>query len=300
MLVIWNERANPRRARAGAESAVMSSPAKRTRPRSGRRSPASWLISVVLPAPFGPMMAWVSPSRISRLTSSHARSAPKLLVRPLTSSRVLFILAEEQSREAALEEEHRQHQERPEDELPVRSPARERVLDQEQRKGADHRSGDARHAPEYDHEHKLARARPVHELGRQVGGVVDEDRPGEAAHGARDHERSEPIRVGRETERARSRLVRLGGPENEAEPGVDEPVPHEESEDKDREDQEVEGVGVVEVDQARKLALHREAHAVVAAVLLDRDAEVIQHLRERERDHDEVDAARADRDRADD
>src|SRR5712675_1455499 len=120
MLVIWKERANPRRARA--ESAVMSSPAKRTRPRSGRRSPASWLISVVLPAPFGPMMAWVSPSRISRLTSSHASSAPKLLVRPLTSSRVLFILAEEQSREAAPEEEDREHQQRPEDQLPVLRP----------------------------------------------------------------------------------------------------------------------------------------------------------------------------------
>src|SRR5258706_2499120 len=220
MLVIWNERANPRRARAGAESAVMSSPAKRTRPRSGSRLPASWLIRVVLPAPFGPMMAWVSPSRTSRSTSSLARSAPKLFLKPRTSSRVLFILAEEQSREAAPQEKHRQHQERPENQLPVHGPARERVLDQEQRKGAEHRSGDARHAPEYDHEHELARARPVHELGRQVGGVVDEERPGEAAHGARDHERSEPIRVGREPERARSGLVRLGGPENEADPGV--------------------------------------------------------------------------------
>src|SRR5438132_12364103 len=164
MLVIWKERANPRRARAGAESAVMSSPAKRTRPRSGRRLPASWLISVVLPAPFGPMMAWVSPSRTSRLTSSLASSAPKLFVRPRTSSRVLFILAEEQSREAAPEEEHRQHQERTQDQLPVLRPARERVLDQEQREGAEHRPGDAPHAAEDHHEHELARARPVHEL----------------------------------------------------------------------------------------------------------------------------------------
>src|SRR5882762_1492674 len=269
MLVIWKERAKPRRARAGAESAVMSSPAKRTRPRSGRRSPASWLISVVLPAPFGPMMAWVSPSRISRLTSSHASSAPKLLERPLTSSRILFILAEEQSREAALEEEHRQHQERPEDQLPVHGPARARVLHQEQRKGAEHRPGDARHAPEYDHEHKLARARPVHELGREVRGVVDEQRPGEPARGARDYESRQPVEVRRETDRARARLVRPRGSENHAEPRVDEAVHDEESEDKDREHQVVEGGGVVEVDQARKLALHRKAHAVVAAVFRD-------------------------------
>src|SRR6266581_7553625 len=176
MLVIWNERANPRRARAGTESAVTSSPAKRTRPRSGRRLPASWPISVVLPAPFGPMMAWVSPSRTSRLTSSLASSAPKLLVRPRTSSRTLFILAEEQSREAALEEEHREHQQRTQDQLPVLGPARERVFDQEQSERAQHRSGDAGDAPEDHHEHELARARPVHELGRQVRGVVDEQR----------------------------------------------------------------------------------------------------------------------------
>src|SRR6185503_12597152 len=177
MLVIWKERANPRRARAGAESVVMSSPAKRTRPRSGRRLPASWLIRVVLPAPFGPMMAWVSPSRISRLTSSLASSAPKLFVRPRTS-RILFILAEEQPREAAPEKKHRQHQERAQDELPVLRPARERILDQQERKGAEHRPGDAPHAAEDHHEHEFARARPVHELGRKVGGLVDEQRPG--------------------------------------------------------------------------------------------------------------------------
>src|SRR2546427_11505396 len=191
MLAIWKERANPRRARAGAESAVMSSPAKRTRPRSGRRLPASWLISVVLPAPFGPMMAWVSPSRTSRLTSSLASSAPKLFVRPRTSSRALFILAEEQSREAAPEEEHRQHQQRTQDQLPVLRPARERVLDQEQREGAEHRPDDTPHAAEDHHEHELARARPVHELGREVRGVIDEQRPGEPA-------RSEERRVGKE------------------------------------------------------------------------------------------------------
>src|SRR5437773_5972484 len=227
MLVIWKERANPRRARAGAESAVMSSPAKRTRPRSGSRLPASWLIRVVLPAPFGPMIAWVSPSRISRSTSSLARSAPKLFLKPRTSSRVLFILAEEQSREAAPQEKHRQHQERPEDQLPVLSPARKSVLDQQERKGAEHRPGDARHAPKYDHEHKLARARPVHELRGEVRSVVDEQRPGEPARGARDHERREPVRVRREADRARARFVRLRGADHHAEAGIDQPLPEE-------------------------------------------------------------------------
>jgi len=89
----------------------------------------------------------------------------------------------------------------------------------------------------------------------------DEERPGEPAHGARDHERSEPIRVGK-AERARSRLVRLGGSENEAEPGVDEPVPDGESEDKDREHQVVEGVASLRSTSPQTGSSPR-AHALV-------------------------------------
>ena len=43
------------------------------------------LKSVVLPAPFGPMIAWIAPLRTWKLTSLTATSPPKPLVRPLTS-----------------------------------------------------------------------------------------------------------------------------------------------------------------------------------------------------------------------
>src|SRR5712664_1353647 len=119
MLVIWNERARPLLARLWAGSAVMSSPPKRIRPASGRRLPASWAISVVLPAPFGPIIACVSPSRTSRSMPSLARSAPKFLERPLTSSIGLV----EDAGEAAFEEDHREHEQRTEDHLPVLGPA---------------------------------------------------------------------------------------------------------------------------------------------------------------------------------
>src|SRR5258705_11316460 len=165
MLVIWKERARPLRARAGAESEVMSSPAKRTRPESGRTSPASCAMSVVLPAPFGPMIACVSPSRTSRSMPSLARSAPKLLARPRTSRR-LFIFVEYPG-ESAPEEQHREHEQRPEDDLPMRSPAREQVLEQEQNKGTEHRTRDAAHAAQAHHAHHLARARAVPEPGRE-------------------------------------------------------------------------------------------------------------------------------------
>src|ERR1700704_1637366 len=101
----------------------MSSPRKRIRPESGRRLPASWPMNVVLPAPLGPMIAWVSPSSTSRSTPSVALSAPKPLCRPLTSRRLFSIRTAEDPGETALEEHHREHEQRPEDHLPVLGPA---------------------------------------------------------------------------------------------------------------------------------------------------------------------------------
>src|SRR4051812_39467026 len=137
MLVIWNERARPLRARRCAGRSVMSSPAKMMRPPSGRMLPASWPMKVVLPAPLGPMMAWVSPSRTSRSMPSVARSAPKLFTSCLTSSIGLV----EDAGEPPAEEEHRQHEQRSQDHLPVLRPAREQVLEEQQREGAQHRPG---------------------------------------------------------------------------------------------------------------------------------------------------------------
>src|SRR5262245_62409472 len=127
----------------------MSAPAKRTVPESGRRFPASWLINVVLPAPFGPITACVSPSATSKSMPSLARSAPNCLVSPRTSSIGLV----EHARETALEEDDREHEQRAEHHLPVLGPALEQLLDEEQREGADDRPGGAGHAAQDDHEH---------------------------------------------------------------------------------------------------------------------------------------------------
>jgi hypothetical protein len=52
----------------------MSRPSTVTLPELGRTMPQTMLISVVLPAPFGPSRAKISPRRISRLTSFSACS----------------------------------------------------------------------------------------------------------------------------------------------------------------------------------------------------------------------------------
>src|SRR6185436_93599 len=211
MLVIWNERARPMRARRGAGRRVMSSPAKRMLPPSGSSMPASWPMSVVLPAPFGPMMASVSPSRTSRSTPSVARSAPKLFVRARTSS----IGLAEDAGEAAAEEDDREDEQRAHDDLPVLDPAlrlqAEKRLDQllaeKEGERADHGPGGRRHAAEDHHEHQVARLLPGHQARGDVVGVVAVKRAGEPAHRAGDDERRQAVRVRREADGARARLV---------------------------------------------------------------------------------------------
>src|SRR5262245_56418702 len=86
MLVIWYERAMPFCEMRSGGNPVMSSPLKRIRPAEGRSTPVRQLKKVLFPAPFGPMMARISPRWISKLTLSSAVSPPKRTVRPSVHS----------------------------------------------------------------------------------------------------------------------------------------------------------------------------------------------------------------------
>src|SRR5262249_36014147 len=138
--VIWNERARPYWLRRQVGSAVMSRPSKRTCPALDGSSPASWAISVVLPAPFGPMMACNSPFGTSSETAREGTPPPKRLVKPATcSSGSATALPREQSVDAATGIEHDQQKQRSEDELPVFGHPRCRVAAGERQHGrSDH------------------------------------------------------------------------------------------------------------------------------------------------------------------
>src|SRR5688572_17977208 len=100
----------------------MSCPSNTMRPPSGAISPVSWPISVVLPAPFGPMIACSSPSGTERVMLSDATTPPKRLVRPsiLSSGSITaplhFI---QKSVDAAARKEHHQNEQRTKHDLPV-------------------------------------------------------------------------------------------------------------------------------------------------------------------------------------
>src|SRR3954453_15168473 len=116
----------------------MSSPPKRMLPASGMRLPASCAMKVVLPAPFGPITACVSPSSTSSVTPSVALSAPKLFCRFSTWSSMSGIGLVEDAGQAALEEDDAQDEERAEYHLPVLRPALQDLFQNEKRERAEH------------------------------------------------------------------------------------------------------------------------------------------------------------------
>ena len=62
---------------------VTSRPSTSTVPSFGANSPASTRISVDLPAPFSPTIAWISPRATSRVASRLATQSPKAFRMPV-------------------------------------------------------------------------------------------------------------------------------------------------------------------------------------------------------------------------
>src|SRR5450631_4091720 len=126
-------------------------------PPCGARWPVSWLISVVLPAPFGPMMAWISRWPTSSETWSVAMTPPNLRTSLSTRSRgSATIEPPEQTHDAAAPEQHDQEQQRSHDDRPVFRELRQKLLQQQIDHGADHRAEQGAHAAEDDHDHEVA------------------------------------------------------------------------------------------------------------------------------------------------
>src|SRR5215467_82797 len=111
---------------------VMSRPARKMLPEFGARWPVSWLISVVLPAPFGPMMACSSPADTSSETLSVAVMPPKRRTSFSTRSRGSATASPpEHTHDAAAAEQHDQQQQRAHDQRPIFGDLRQEFLQQQ-------------------------------------------------------------------------------------------------------------------------------------------------------------------------
>src|SRR5262245_4910112 len=293
--VIWNERASPSAARACAGRSVTSTPAKTIRPASGAISPQIWLISVVLPAPFGPISACSSPGCTSKLTASVARRPPNLLLSASTRStgsgtaEPARQLARETDQAAAREHDE-EHQKWAEDHLPMLGAIGQPLLEQQEGRGADDRAMQAPDAAEQHHDDELAGPVPRHIGGAHEIGGVGEQEARQAAERSRD-------RIGDELEaehveahgfdadpvlaRAAKDAAEARGHESATEKiGARERGKH----------HVVERLITAKEVEAESRAAGMDRQPVVAAIGCERARREIHHLPEGERDHDEIDA----------
>src|SRR5579863_7059292 len=153
----------------------MSPPSKRTAPPCGAISPARRPMSVVLPAPFGPITACSSPGGTASVIASAATTPPKRLLRPsICNSGSATQTAPKQSGDPAVHVDRDQEQERTEDQVGILGDARQRLLQQQE----SHRSEQRAEAAEDDHDDEIAGARPMHHRRADEVGVISEERAG--------------------------------------------------------------------------------------------------------------------------
>src|SRR5579883_1073703 len=217
----------PSREMRSGDKPAISCPSKRMVPALGASSPESRLMSVVLPAPLGPMTAWSSPSLRSSMTSLTAASPPKCFESPVTRSTAsdtarfqpptpLAELAERPA-DAAGQDENGEDDEEPHRQEPVLAQLGQIILQQDEREGTEDRAIERAHAAQdhhHQHEPGLAPAEEVRIDGAELRRVEISRKP---RQGAGDDEARELEAECREAQRAHARLIRLDAADDMAE-----------------------------------------------------------------------------------
>src|SRR5580704_18831742 len=139
----------------------------------------------------------------------------------------------------------------------------------------------------------------MHERRTYEVGVIGEQRAGKATERSGDDEANELITKRREADGAHSPLVGARTADDQAEAGIDQPPDQIDAGQQKREAQIVKHGFVVEVDGGKYAALVN-GEAVVAAIPGKPAGDVVDHLRKRQCDHNEIDPAGAQTECADD
>ena len=90
----WYTVLMPARSASRGERGRTDWPSRRVLPASRSYTPVSTLMSVLLPAPFSPMSAWISPARTVKSTPCKARTPGKLFSNPRISSKAASAIGE--------------------------------------------------------------------------------------------------------------------------------------------------------------------------------------------------------------
>src|SRR5262252_1066346 len=173
--MFWKVRQMPSAVRRYDASSPISRPAKRMCPASGPRAPVTRLKNVVLPAPFGPMIAWIPPLSTVRSSFERTASFPKLRESPSTASSGTLTAEREPGQQGRVEqtlrpnEHHDEDEQAVEDLAPVLHPSQELRQHRKDRR-ADDGAPEAGQSAEDRVEHDEQRATDAERLG------IDEER----------------------------------------------------------------------------------------------------------------------------
>src|SRR5947207_5465413 len=293
----------PSAARRAGPSRDMSAPAKRIAPESGFSSPESWPIRVVLPAPLGPITAWISPGAMDRETSPVATRPPKRFVRPAVSSSASATAPPRERKdpvEPGLREQHDQDQDRSKHRLPMLGQARQNAFEDQVSSGAKPRPDQGAEPAEDHHHHDLAGTGPMHDRWRDKQGQIGEERTGDTADRTRHDKGGQLIAEGREAERDHPTLVGFDALQQHAEARLHDPIAEKQKQQQQAVGEVVEDDRAVEIERGAKIAVPRDVEPIVAAILVEPDTDELHHLAERQGDHDEIDTGSAQRHETDD
>src|ERR1700686_5205018 len=277
---------------------VRSWPLNRMVPEVARSSPDRRFKKVDLPAPLGPMTACTSPAVKAKETLSTAASAPKRRESCTASSTASATRASQDAGDAAREEQYDDDDEAADQRAPVRRDLLAIVFDEGEEQRADHRAIQGPLAAQ-QHGHEQQPGLPPAELCR-----VDEsvergiEVPCEPRERASDDERDQLITLRREAERAHPLLIAADADEHVAKRRPQHPRQDQIYDNERHPDADVRSrtIGKVERPYAGAIV---DIEPVGAAEIGRLVEHVVEHLRERQRHHDEVNAAGAQAEPAD-
>ena len=155
------------------------------------------------------------------------------------------------------------------------------------------------HAAENDHHHQHAGLVPLQHRGAGETVQINQQHTGQPRQRPRDGEGHEFVAVHRETDGDHAGFVLADGLQRVAEAGVEQALHAPEHQHKQHQHHEVEDAVVRQVHSRQQRGARCQRQAVVTAIGFDRHSDVVQHLCERQGDHDEVDTLGAQADGAD-
>ena len=266
----------------------MSCPRAGCGPADGRSTPVSRLITVVLPAPLGPISAWRAPFSIASDTPLTAAMPPKCLSRPVVSSTTGMVSAlrrrscDAQCRNAGADgrarararrrsradalatDQHDHHQHEADPELPVlRGEVGDPVLHQLEQHRPDQPAIEIAGAADDEDQQQVGGALEGEHVERGECGGLRQQRAGDAGiDGGERVDRDQP-RVDRDADRGGAQRIALHRAQRQAERRVDD-APREQEENEQH--GEAVDVGDVAEDIELEVAEHRRDHDALQAV----------------------------------